>query len=185
MAYARHTSLRSDIRKAADNLAAGLGWFSIGLGLVELLAPQVLTRRLGQEGHEPVTRLYGVREVVTGIGLLTAKDRAPWLWSRVGGDVLDAATLLAGRRRGSARDNNLRLALFAMIGIAALDLVCAQTLSATRPRQAGARLLPDYRNRSGLPRPPEAMRGTARNFEVPRDMRIPEAMRPYTSASHS
>ena len=182
MAYARHPSLRSDIRKTADGLASGLGWFSIGLGLVELLAPQVLTRRLGQEGHEPIMRLYGAREIANGIGLLAARNRAPWLWGRVGGDALDAATLLAGRKPGSARDSNLRFALFAVLGIAALDLICAQALSATRPAPMDLRRLPDYRNRSGLPRPPHLMRGAARDFRVPRDMRIPEAMRPYTAA---
>ncbi len=181
MVYARHPSLRRNARRTADGLASGLGWFSIGLGLVELLAPQVLTRRLGQEGHEPILRLYGAREIANGIGLLTSRDRAPWLWGRLGGDALDVATLLAVRRPGSARDDNLRLALFAVLGIAALDLVCVQTLSATQPAPVSVRRLPDYRSRSGLPRPPHLMRGAARDFRVPRDMRIPEAMRPYTA----
>lgn len=181
MVYARHSSLRGNVRKTADNLASGLGWFSIGLGLVELLAPQMLTRRLGQQGHEQVMRLYGAREIANGIGLLTANNRAPWLWARVGGDILDAATLLAGGRSRHARNDNLRLALFAVIGIAAVDLICAQTLSASRPLQPPTRRVRDYRNRSGLPRPPEAMRGAARDFRIPRDMRIPEAMRPYTA----
>ena len=181
MAHARHSSLRGNVRKTADNLASGLGWFSIGLGLVEMLAPQMLTRRLGQQGLEPVIRLYGAREIANGIGLLTANNRAPWLWARVGGDILDAATLLAGRRSRHARNDSLRLALFAVIGIAAVDLICAQALSASQQPQVPVRRLRDYRGRSGLPRSPEAMRGAARDFQVPRDMRIPEAMRPYTA----
>jgi hypothetical protein len=41
----------------------------------------------------------------------------------------------------------------------------------------------DYRDRSGLPRSPQAMRGAARrDFEPPRDFRTPEALRPWTSA---
>lgn len=178
MAYARRSSLRSNARSAADNLASGLGWFSIGLGLVELLAPQVLTRRLGQEGHETILRLYGAREIVNGIGLLAATNRAPWLWGRVGGDALDVATLLVGRRSG-ARSGNFRVAFAAVLGVAALDLICAQILSSPAP--PAPRRLADYRSRSGLPRPPHLMRGAARDFEVPRDMRIPEAMRPYTT----
>ena len=43
----------------------------------------------------------------------------------------------------------------------------------------GSRPLRDYSGRRGMPRPPDAMRGIARDFPVPRDMRIPEAMRPY------
>jgi hypothetical protein len=30
-----------------------------------------------------------------------------------------------------------------------------------------------------MPRPPEAMRGAARDFKIPRDMRTPEALRPW------
>jgi hypothetical protein len=38
-----------------------------------------------------------------------------------------------------------------------------------------------YRNRSGFPRAPGAMRGEARRtFETPRDMRAPDALLPYT-----
>lgn len=73
MAYARHPSLRGDIRKAADGIATGLGWFSIGLGLIELLAPHTVSRSLGRQGHERIIRLYGAREIANGIGLLTAR----------------------------------------------------------------------------------------------------------------
>ena len=165
----------------AQTVAAGLGFFSIGLGLAELIAPRLVRQAMGFRCSDSVVRLYGAREIANGIGLLTARNRAPWLWGRVGGDLLDVATLLAGRKAGSARNHNLRLALFAVIGIAALDLACAQVLSASRSPQDVTRRLPDYRNRSGLPRPPAAMRGAARDFQVPRDMRIPEAMRPYTA----
>ena len=179
MAYYRDVPPRSKAGKAVNGVAAGLGWFSIGLGLCELLAPQLLTRKLGRQGHEPLVRLYGLREIVTGIGLLTATDHRPWLWARVGGDALDALTLLGGRRGRHSRDGNLGRALVAVAGIAALDLVCAQAASATA--RAARRPLPDYRDRSGLPRPPQAMRGAARDFPIPRDMRVPEALRPYTA----
>jgi len=42
-----------------------LGWFSIGLGLAEVLAPRSLTRGLGMEGHEQLMQAYGVREIAT------------------------------------------------------------------------------------------------------------------------
>ena len=35
----------------------------------------------------------------------------------------------------------------------------------------------------GFPKPPEQMRGTARDFEVPADMRTPEALRPFAIGS--
>ena len=48
---------------AADQMARALGWFSIGLGLTELIAPGKITRALGMEGKENLVRAYGAREV--------------------------------------------------------------------------------------------------------------------------
>ena len=36
----------------ADRMAKALGWFSIGLGLTELIAAERITRALGMEGKE-------------------------------------------------------------------------------------------------------------------------------------
>ena len=44
----------------SDRLAKALGWFSLGLGLTELLAPGRITRTLGLEGKEGVVRAFGV-----------------------------------------------------------------------------------------------------------------------------
>ena len=37
--------------KPADRVGRALGWFSMGLGLTELLAPKAVTRWLGVEGN--------------------------------------------------------------------------------------------------------------------------------------
>ena len=70
--------------ETAHSMARGLGWFSIGLGLAEILAPRALTRGLGMEGHEQIVRAYGVREIATGIGILSSTHPVPWIWGRVG-----------------------------------------------------------------------------------------------------
>ena len=44
---------------AADRMAKALGWFSIGLGLTELIAAERITRALGMEGKEALVRAYG------------------------------------------------------------------------------------------------------------------------------
>ena len=66
-------------RNGADpstySLAQGLGWFSIGLGLVELAAPGRLARSLGMEERTELIRAYGTREIMTGIGILSQQDR--------------------------------------------------------------------------------------------------------------
>src|SRR5512140_3802102 len=79
--------------ETAHSMARGLGWFSIGLGVAEVLAPCALTRCLGMGGNEQLVRAYGLREIATGIGILSSDKPAAWIWGRVGGDALDMATL--------------------------------------------------------------------------------------------
>jgi hypothetical protein len=161
-------------------LAQGLGWFSIGLGVAELAAPGTLARFLGMEERTDLIRIYGMREIATGLGILSQDDPTPWLWGRVGGDALDLATLATGLGRSNPQRENVGLAIAAVAGVMALDVFCARALRASamdRRRRPG--LIRDSGARRGMPRPPAAMRGVARDFPVPRDMRIPEAMRPY------
>ena len=51
---------------SSDRMARALGWFSIGLGMTELLAPRRITRALGMEGTEGLLRFYGAREIASG-----------------------------------------------------------------------------------------------------------------------
>jgi len=66
--------------------ARGLGWFSIGLGVTQLVAPRALARAIGV-GHGPseclAMRAVGVRELMAGIGILSGRKPGAWLWSRV------------------------------------------------------------------------------------------------------
>jgi hypothetical protein len=165
---------------SAHALAQGLGWFSIGLGMAELVAPQRLARLLGMKGRSELFRLYGMREIATGMAILSQKDPTPWLWGRVGGDLLDLGTLVPGLRHSNPQRQNVGLAIGAVVGALALDVLCARALEAqAERRRRRPRRIRDYSGRRGLPRPPAAMRGAARDFPVPKDMRIPEAMRPY------
>ena len=159
-------------------LAQGLGWFSIGLGLVELLAPRRLASSLGMEEHSGLIQAYGAREIATGIGILTQRDPTPWIWGRVAGDTLDLATLAAvvpdNPRKGSAL-----LAMAAVAGVAALDLLCAQELRAHQQDRERRRTYRDYSNRSGFAGTIADARGVARDLDIPKDMRIPESLRPW------
>src|SRR3954454_21665768 len=82
---------------ASERMARNLGWFSLGLGAMEILAPGRITRALGMEGQEALVRAYGFREVAAGMLSLSIEKRAG-LWSRVAGDGLDIATLAAAFR---------------------------------------------------------------------------------------
>lgn len=160
--------------RTAGKVARGLGWFSIGLGLAELLLPRVMARATGMPGRETLLRAYGVREIATGVALLTARNPRPWLWARVAGDALDMATL---GREGHPRQASTVAALVAVAGVTAVDLLAAQTLRADAQR--ARRPVYDYSARRGMPLPPEEMRGAALvDFEMPADMQTPPALRP-------
>ena len=160
-----------------ERLAKGMGWFSIGLGLAELLASRQLCRALGMEGRETLVQSYGARELATGVAILMSHDPTPWMWGRVGGDALDLATLASGFGGDNPQRTNLAIATVAVAGATVLDIACVQGLTADK------RLAPrgtyEYGDRSGFSRPPGAMRGAASDLEVPRDFRIPEPLRPW------
>lgn len=110
-------------------LANFLGWFSLGLGAAELLAPDALEDFLGVEGRKALVQAYGVREIGTGIGILTERRPAEWVWGRVAGDVLDLATLATALTPDNPRKRNVLLAMGAVAGVMALDVLAARQLS--------------------------------------------------------
>ena len=130
--------------RGAEQLAIGLGWFSIALGLAEVAAPRSLARIIGvrpTEDTDAVLRGYGAREIANGLAILAQPTDARWLWARVGGDVLDLGTLAAAM--GDDR-NDRGLTAFAaasVLGVTALDFICAQRLGATdaKPSRSASR----------------------------------------------
>ncbi len=166
------------------NLAQGLGWFSLALGAAELFAGERLARALGLGERADLIRAYGLREVGTGVGILLADDPTPWIWGRVAGDALDLATLAGALDRDNPQRANAGIAVAAVAGVTVLDLICTRQLAAEREEEEWRvrRAVRDYSARSGLPQAPDAMRGAARDLDVPSDMRIPEALRPYATA---
>ena len=106
----------------SDQLSRALGWFSIGLGMTELLAPRRITEALGMEGNEGLVRAYGAREI--GSGLLSLSiDKQTGLWSRVAGDALDIATVATAMRPGNRKIGNVLLTLTVLAGVTAVDVL--------------------------------------------------------------
>lgn len=155
-------------RGVPDSVAQGLGWFSLALGLTELLAPQRITQALGMEGKEALVRAYGAREIGSGI-LSLSVDKKLGLWSRVAGDGLDIATVMTALRPGNPKRDNVVVALALLLGITAVDLIDAQATTVRHGRDAGRKR--SYRDRSGFPRGVTASRGAARDFKTPPDLR--------------
>ena len=113
----------------AMNLARLLGWFSFGIGALEIAAPSALSRNLGLPGGAALVRGYGLREIIAGLAIMGKPWSATGPWSRVAGDTMDLATLAMAlgpdnRRRGSAAAATVLVA-----GITALDVICAVSLT--------------------------------------------------------
>ena len=97
LAATRHVPISPAREKTLERRAVALGWFSIGLGLAELVAPRQVARLIGADEDDATTHAVlmgtGVRELVCGLGLLSKSRPATWAWARVAGDVMDIALL--------------------------------------------------------------------------------------------
>lgn len=162
-----------------DAMAKGLGWFSIALGVAELFAPKATAQATGVQYGKNLLQAYGVREIATGIGLLTSKDPQPWLWARVAGDALDLATLAADLVSNNHKRRNTAMAMLAVMGVTALDVWAAET--ARREAKRTAQPPRDYSDRVGMALSPDEMRGKARDaMQSAADLQTPTALKPYT-----
>jgi hypothetical protein len=118
--------------RSAEQLAVGLGWFSVALGVAELAAPRSVARLIGVRDDESTVamlRTFGAREFGNGLAILARPQEAKWLWGRVGGDALDLACLSAALSADDTRHGRTALATAAVLGVTALDVLCAQKLS--------------------------------------------------------
>jgi uncharacterized membrane protein len=119
-------------RETTEQFALGLGWFSIGLGLAELLAPRSVAQLIGMPNASPsVLRAFGMREIGAGLAILNEPDRPAWLWSRVAGDAVDLSYLASGLNDEND-SNKVAMAMAAVLGVAALDVIVAQQLQSQR-----------------------------------------------------
>jgi hypothetical protein len=117
------------------------------------------------EGKEGLVRAYGAREISSGLLCLTAEKNVG-LWSRVGGDAVDIATLMPAMREDNPKKQNVALALAAVAGITLLDIAGAQATTNRHKRSGGDRQR--YLDRSGFPKGLQAARGAAKEFQAPR-----------------
>lgn len=118
-------------------LDRSLGWFSVGLGMAEILAPRTLGRVIGVGDQSTVLRMCGVREVVSGVGLLSGRAPAAFAMSRVVGDVMDLALLGASLRSPDANPTRVAAAATAVAGVTALDLYASKVDLQSSMAEAG------------------------------------------------
>jgi uncharacterized membrane protein len=71
----------------------------------------------------------GLREITAGIGILTNRRPAGWVWARVAGDAADLTCLTVALMSDDSDRGRVALATAAVIGVTALDIYDAQKLS--------------------------------------------------------
>jgi uncharacterized membrane protein len=113
----------------AEQFAKGLGWFSIALGLTEVVMPRALARFIGVRSQPALLPALGLREITSGIGILAQCQPTMWVWSRVVGDAMDLALLGAARMDRHNDEERIDLSAAAVAGVTALDLLCALLLT--------------------------------------------------------
>ena len=116
---------------SAKRLAKGLGWFSLGLGFAELLAPRTIANITGVSNERTgLIRLYGLREIAAGVTIFAQEKPVEGMWSRVAGDALDLASLGKAFTSPNAKTGRLAFATANVLAVTALDVMCARQLSA-------------------------------------------------------
>ncbi|MBB6180706.1 hypothetical protein [Pseudorhizobium flavum] len=138
-----------------DRLARNLGWFSIGLGIAELVAARRISRAIGMEGSENLIRAFGAREIASGM-LTLSVDKKAGLYSRVAGDAVDLAVLSTAVRDDNPKRGNAALALAMVAGVTLLDVAAA--LGTRQQSRRDEDDIRDYSDRSGFPNGVEAAR---------------------------
>ncbi|WP_281976493.1 hypothetical protein [Pseudorhizobium flavum] len=138
-----------------DRLARNLGWFSIGLGIAELVAARRISRAIGIEGSESLIRAFGAREIASGM-LTLSVDKKAGLYSRVAGDAVDLAVLSTAVRDDNPKRGNAALALAMVAGVTLLDVAAA--LGTRQQARRDEDDIRDYSDRSGFPSGVEAAR---------------------------
>ena len=162
-------------------VARGLGWFSIGLGLTEVLAGRSLGPRPGDgRSGRAAPRLRRPRDRRGGQILSQDNPRAG-VWARVVGDVLDLAALGSAFTEDNPERDNVAAAIGTVAGITALDYWCAGGSAAGgRTGRSGPPACTRRTGRATAPRP-VTPRPTNRRLRRRRAARRPTSPRNTTT----
>lgn len=106
--------------------AIGLGFFSVAVGIAELVFAPRMARAFGLK-KPGLVRAFGLREIAAGAGVLLLQRKGPGIWARVAGDILDVAVLGSAASHKKTR-RTAALALAGISPVVALDVVCGKKL---------------------------------------------------------
>lgn len=121
MAQARQQS-----RLPLQSLSQYLGWLSLGVGALELLAPAWVSRRAGfARTNNRAVQLSGLRQVATGVAILRNPTSPNPIWARVAGDAITLSILANGFSERDADKAMLSTSSLLVAGLTAVDIGCA------------------------------------------------------------
>ncbi len=125
-----------------NTLVKTLSGASFGLGVSELVAPGKVAAIAGVDDttrSRRVIRALGARECGHGAALLVGPPKL--VWTRVAGDVLDMAMLIAGvAARGAGQRRQGIISATLLSGIAGLDVYTALRTTGNGVRRGAAQL---------------------------------------------
>jgi uncharacterized membrane protein len=122
-------------RSGRERRATALGWFSLGLGVAQLIAPQNVARLIGVRDSSRtriLLRAVGLREIACGIGLLSNPHAPAWAWARVAGDLVDVALLGSAMGASKSAAGRTMAAAASVLAISAADAQTARDLDRSR-----------------------------------------------------
>jgi uncharacterized membrane protein len=98
--------------------------------MAEILAPSAVSKLIGLQGdYRWLIRGFGVREMTSGLGILSERRPVGWVWSRLAGDAMDIACLGAALTSPQMKRERTATAMVAVLGVTALDWWAGRQLS--------------------------------------------------------
>lgn len=125
--------------RRSDTVPLVLGFVSIGMSLVQIIAPKAFARAIGVKPNRrarSIVRAMGVRELAAGAGMLWQPQRPEWAWAKVAGAALDISLLAAATTKRRSNVPRIRSAAMATLGLAALDVLVARRLTTSNADDA-------------------------------------------------
>lgn len=104
-----------------------IGLISVVLGVLALLSPDRMARRLGVFNADAPEALaaFGAKEIATGAALLAPVKPGPFLWARVAADLVNVGGLVAAFRKPGAHRTLLSVLSAAAVAAVVVDLIAA------------------------------------------------------------
>jgi mannose-6-phosphate isomerase-like protein (cupin superfamily) len=112
----------------ARELAAVVGWVSLGMGLALTLAPRASAASLGWGDRMRLTRAVGVADLIVGPALLLSRSRARWMLARALMNVVLSAVYAWVLATGTPRPGRAAGGIVGMSVLALTDYLLARRL---------------------------------------------------------